>query len=107
MRLHDKVAVITGGASGMGRATATRFLQEGAAVVIADYNENTGQQTLALCAERGFRERARFIRTDVAKEPEVAAMIALAISEFGKVDVVFNNAGLGGALGPVWDIEVE
>jgi len=107
MRLHDKVAVITGGASGMGRATATRFLQEGASVVIADYNENTGQQTLALCAERGFRDRARFIRTDVAKEPEVAAMIALAISEFGKVDVVFNNAGLGGALGPVWDIEVE
>jgi NAD(P)-dependent dehydrogenase (short-subunit alcohol dehydrogenase family) len=84
-----------------------RFLQEGASVVIADYNDDTGKQTLALCAERGFRDRARFIRTDVAKEPEVAAMIALAISEFGKVDVVFNNAGLGGALGPVWDIEVE
>src|SRR5215471_5013384 len=107
MRLHDKVAVITGGASGMGRATATRFLEEGASVVIADYNEDTAKQTLALCAERGFRDRARFIRTDVAKEPEVAAMIALAISEFGRVDVVFNNAGLGGALGPVWDIEVE
>jgi len=107
MRLRDKVAVITGGASGMGRATATSFLQGGGSVVIADYNENTGQQTVALWAERGFRDRARFIRTDVAKEPEVAAMIALAISEFGKVDVVFNNAGLGGALGPVWDIEVE
>jgi NAD(P)-dependent dehydrogenase (short-subunit alcohol dehydrogenase family) len=107
MRLRDKVAVITGGASGMGRATATRFLQEGASVVIADYNEDTGKQTLALCAERGFRDRTRFIRTDVAREAEVAAMIALAISEFGKVDVVFNNAGLGGALGPVWDIEVE
>src|SRR5215472_5282972 len=107
MRLHDKVAVITGGASGMGRATATRFLQEGASVVIADYNEDTGKQTLALCAERGFRDRTRFIRTDVAREPEVAAMIALAISEFGRVDIVFNNAGLGGALGPVWDIEVE
>ncbi len=107
MQLQDKVAVITGGASGMGRATVLRFLQEGARAVIADFNEDTGKQTLAIASERGFRDRARFIRTDVAKEADVAAMIALAVSEFGRLDVVFNNAGVGGALGPVWDIEVE
>ncbi len=54
MRLENKVAVITGGASGMGRATTIRFLQEGASVVVADYNEDTGKQTLAIAAERGI-----------------------------------------------------
>ncbi len=107
MRLQNKVAVITGGASGMGRATTLRFLDEGASVVIADYNEDTGKQTMALAAERGFREPVRFIRTDVAKESDVAAMIELAVSDFGRLDIVFNNAGVGGALGPIWDVEVE
>ena len=91
----------------MGRATTMRFLQEGASVVVADYNEDTGKQTLAIAAEKGFREQARFIRTDVAKEAEVAAMIDLAMSDFGRVDIVFNNAGVGGALGPIWDVEVS
>ena len=107
MRLENKVAVITGGASGMGRATTMRFLGEGASVVVADYNEDTGKQTLAIAAEKGFREQVRFIRTDVAKEAEVAAMIELAMSDFGRVDIVFNNAGVGGALGPIWDVEVN
>jgi NAD(P)-dependent dehydrogenase (short-subunit alcohol dehydrogenase family) len=107
MRLENKVAVITGGASGMGRATTLRFLQEGASVVIADFNEDTGKQTLAIAAERGFRAQSRFIRTDVAKEADIAAMIELAVSDFGGVDIVFNNAGVGGALGPIWDVEVD
>ena len=107
MRLKDKAAVITGGASGMGRATTMRFLAEGASVVVADYNEDTGKQTLAIATERGFREHVRFIRTDVAQEPEVAAMIDLAVKEFGRLDIVFNNAGVGGALGPIWDVEVD
>jgi len=107
MRLEHKVAVITGGASGMGRATTIRFLQEGASVVVADYNEDTGKQTLAIAAERGFRAQSRFIRTDVAKEADIAAMIGLAVADFGAVDIVFNNAGVGGALGPIWDVEVD
>jgi NAD(P)-dependent dehydrogenase (short-subunit alcohol dehydrogenase family) len=107
MRLKDKVAVITGGASGMGRATTIRFVEEGASVVIADYNEDTGQQTLAIASDRGFRDQVRFIKTDVAREPEIAAMIDLAVSEFGRLDIVFNNAGVGGALGPIWDVEVD
>lgn len=106
-RLAGTVAVITGGASGMGRATALRFLNEGASVVVADFNEATGAQTLALAAEQGHAERARYIRTDVANEADVVAMIELAVSEFGALDVVFNNAGVGGAIGPLTETSVE
>ncbi len=105
MKLKDKVAVITGGASGMGQATALRFLNEGARVVVADYNEQSGKETLALAKDAGYAEKIRFIRMDVAKESDVQAMIACAVSEFGRLDIVFNNAGVGGAIGPVWDIE--
>ena len=105
--LEGKVAVITGGASGMGRATALRFLDEGASVVFGDLNEQTASETVALAEDAGHEKRVRFIRTDVAEEDNVVAMIALAVEEFGRLDVVFNNAGLGGAFGPISDIEVE
>jgi NAD(P)-dependent dehydrogenase (short-subunit alcohol dehydrogenase family) len=107
MKLRDKVAVITGGASGMGQATALRFLNEGARVVVADYNEQSGKDTLAFATKGGHAEKIRFIRTDVAKEADVEAMIDCAVSNFGRLDIVFNNAGVGGAIGPVWDIEEE
>src|SRR5574340_122737 len=106
-RLQDKVAVITGGGNGIGRATALRFLDEGAAVVIADYNESTGQQTLNLAAAAGHVRRIRFIRTDVTKEDQVAAAIDLGVSAFGRLDCVFNNAGIGGAFGPLTHITAE
>ncbi|MGE0680295.1 MAG: SDR family NAD(P)-dependent oxidoreductase [Candidatus Binatia bacterium] len=107
MRLKDKVAVITGGASGMGRATVLRFLDEGAQVVIADFNEKNGQETLKLAGSAGHASNVRFIRTDVAKETDVKAMIDCATSNFGRLDIVFNNAGVGGVIGPVWDIEED
>lgn len=107
MRLADKVAVITGGASGMGRATVLKFLQEGAQVVIADFNESTGADTVALAGEQGFGDQVRFIKTDVASETDVEAMLALAVSEFGHLDIVFNNAGVGGAIGPLTETTVE
>jgi NAD(P)-dependent dehydrogenase (short-subunit alcohol dehydrogenase family) len=91
----------------MGRATTLRFLAEGARVVVADFNEDTGAQTLAIAAERGFRDQSRFIRTDVAKEADISAMIDLAMKEFGRLDIVFNNAGVGGAIGPIWDVEED
>jgi NAD(P)-dependent dehydrogenase (short-subunit alcohol dehydrogenase family) len=103
--LEGKVAVITGGGSGMGRATTLRFLDEGASVVFGDLNEETAQQTLDLASEH--EKHVRFIRTDVADEADVAAMIDLATEEFGRLDIVFNNAGLGGAFGPIEDLEVE
>src|SRR5688500_14902282 len=104
-RLDDKVAVITGGASGMGRATTLRFLDEGASVVFGDLNEETAKETIAIAEDAGHEKRVRFIRTDVAEETDVAAMVALAVEEFGRLDVIFNNAGLGGAFGPITDIE--
>lgn len=101
MRLLNKVAVITGGASGMGRASVLRFLAEGAKVVIADYNAETGERTLAEARQAGHGDSARFIRTDVAQEADVERMLQLAVTEFGRLDIVFNNAGVGGAIGPL------
>jgi NAD(P)-dependent dehydrogenase (short-subunit alcohol dehydrogenase family) len=104
-RLDNKVAVITGAASGMGRATAIRFAGEGAAVVIADLNQEGGEAAARECRENGGR--AVFQKTDVSAEVEVKAAIDRAISEFGRLDITFNNAGLGGALGTIEQISVE
>lgn len=105
MRLADKVAVVTGGASGMGRSTVLRYLAEGAKVVIADFNVDHGQDTLDAISDAGFSDAAKFIKTDVAKEKDVLAALECATESFNKLDVVFNNAGVGGAIGPVWDID--
>lgn len=107
MRLNGKVAVITGGASGMGHSTVLRFLNEGAHVVIADFNEENGDAVAAEGKAAGHGDAVRFIKTDVAKEADIEAMINLAVVEFGRLDIIFNNAGVGGAVGPIWDIEVE
>ena len=107
MRLENKVAVITGGASGMGLATAMRFLEEGARVVIADYNAETGNAALIAADGAGYRGLASFIRTDVASEPDVEAMLQRALDEYGGLDIVFNNAGVGGAVGPLTETTVS
>jgi len=104
-RLEGKVAVITGGGSGMGRATVLRFLDEGASVVFGELNEQTAMDTLDLAGD--YEKNVRSIRTDVAVESDVEAMINLAVEEFGRLDIVFNNAGVGGAFGPIDTIEVE
>ncbi|MCX8071603.1 MAG: SDR family oxidoreductase [Candidatus Binatia bacterium] len=105
-RLDDKVAVITGGASGIGRATVFRFLQEGAKVVIADYNAQAGEETLSAAQQQGFTDRVLFQRTDVADEVQVERAIRLAMDRWGRLDCMFNNAGVGGAFGPITDIDV-
>jgi NAD(P)-dependent dehydrogenase (short-subunit alcohol dehydrogenase family) len=99
--------VITGGASGMGRATALRFLDEGASVVIADLNEGTAKETLALAEGRGAGSRVAFVRTNVADEDDVAAAVERAQDDFGGLDCMFNNAGIGGAIGSLLELEVE
>jgi len=106
-RLDGKVAVVTGGASGMGRATVELFLREGARVVVADLNAENGRTLLAELAAEGFTERVDFIRTDVAEETQVVAMLERARKRFDRLDVVFNNAGVGGAFGPITEIAVE
>ena len=87
-RLKDKVAIVTGGTSGIGKRTVERFVEEGARVVIAARREKEGE---ALAEALG--ENVRFIRTDVSKEADVEAMIAFAVETFGRLDVLFNNAG--------------
>ncbi|MBT3370829.1 MAG: glucose 1-dehydrogenase [Rhodospirillaceae bacterium] len=106
-RLADKVAVITGGASGMGQATVYRFLAEGAKVVIGDLNAETGAATMAEITKRGAADRAAFMVTDVAEEADVEALVACATDKFGRLDCIYNNAGIGGAIGPISDTRVE
>ena len=93
-RLENKVAVITGAASGMGRATAARFAREGAAVLLADVDERGGEEAVARIAADGGR--AAFVRTDVSSSDAVQAMIGAALERFGGLDVLFNNAGIAG-----------
>jgi NAD(P)-dependent dehydrogenase (short-subunit alcohol dehydrogenase family) len=93
-RLEGKVAVVTGGASGIGEATVRQFVAEGARVVVADLQEGPGED---LAAELGAA--VRFVRADVAVEADVAAAIAAATDQFGGLDVLYNNAGLVGATG--------
>jgi len=106
-RIDGKVAVITGGANGIGRATVLRFLEEGARVVAADVNETTGRETIDLAAQAGHASAIRFQRTDVTVEADIEAVIKFAVSEFGRLDCVFNNAGVGGAFGPITHISAE
>jgi NAD(P)-dependent dehydrogenase (short-subunit alcohol dehydrogenase family) len=103
-RLDGKVAVITGGGSGIGRATALRFLAEGAAVVIADLNRDAGAETLELARDAGH-ERIHFVPTDVTDEAQIAAAIQAAPQRFGRLDCVFNNAGIAGAFGPITHLD--
>ncbi|MDK8181329.1 SDR family oxidoreductase [Paenibacillus sp. UMB4589-SE434] len=100
----NKVAVITGGASGIGRATALKFASKGAHVVVADFNEQAGNQTVAQIKESGGQ--AIFVKTDVSKFEEVEALIEHAVAAFGKIDVMFNNAGIG-RVTPVLDQDLH
>jgi NAD(P)-dependent dehydrogenase (short-subunit alcohol dehydrogenase family) len=104
-RLKGKVAAITGAASGIGRATAIKFAGEGAAVVIADLNVEGGEAAVRDCKENGGR--AVFHKTDVSAEAEVKALIARAIKEFGRLDIIYNNAGIVGATGSIEQTSVE
>jgi NAD(P)-dependent dehydrogenase (short-subunit alcohol dehydrogenase family) len=96
---ENKVALITGGSYGIGRATAVAFAQRGARVVIADWIEDTEGETLRLVTEAG--SEAVFVTCDVSKSSDVKAMIDKTISTFGTLDFAFNNAGIEGLMGPV------
>jgi dihydroanticapsin dehydrogenase len=91
-RFDGKVAIVTGGGNGIGRATCLRFAEEGAAVVVAEIDEPSGQETAHVIRAAGGR--ALFVRTDVADEPSIAAMVAEAVQTYGRIDILVNNAAV-------------
>lgn len=101
-RLDGKVAVITGGASGIGAGTVRRFVEEGARCVVADIQVDTGQ---ALADEVG--DAAVFARADVTVEDDVRGAVELAVERFGRIDCMVNNAGIVGATGSITDIGID
>jgi NAD(P)-dependent dehydrogenase (short-subunit alcohol dehydrogenase family) len=94
-RVEGKVALVTGGASGIGRATALTFARERAKLVVADMNEEGGQQTVHMITENGGE--AIFVRTDVTQATAVEALISKAVETYGRLDYAHNNAGISGA----------
>lgn len=92
-KLQDKVAIITGGASGIGLATVRAFLEKGAKVVIADYNETAGE-----AVEKELKETYEdvlFVKVNIGDEQEVERLVAETVNHFGKLDIIYNNAGIG------------
>ena len=104
--LAGKVAVITGGASGIGRSGALRFLKEGARVVIGDIHDDRGEETLEAARAQGTPD-IRYIHVDASEEADVEAMIGLAVKAFGRLDCVYCNAGWLGTRGSLLDVELS
>jgi NAD(P)-dependent dehydrogenase (short-subunit alcohol dehydrogenase family) len=113
MRLQEKVALITGAGSGIGRETALLFANEGARIVVADVNDDAGAETVARVQATGGW--AAYVHADVSKPAEAEGMIRFAEERFGKLDVIFNNAGISHARDDdainteldVWDLTFE
>ncbi len=101
-RLDGKVAVVTGGCSGIGLATVERFVEEGARVLLADIQDDQGAET-----EQRLAGKLRYLHCDVTREAEIAATMQAAAETFGGLDIVFNNAGAGGAREPIEEMTGE
>jgi NAD(P)-dependent dehydrogenase (short-subunit alcohol dehydrogenase family) len=92
MKLSGRVAIVTGAASGIGRASSLAFAREGAQVIAADLDEQGGKETVARILDQGYE--AFFIRTDVTSEMEAKRMVEETIHRWGRIDILFNNAGI-------------
>ncbi|HXQ13068.1 MAG TPA: glucose 1-dehydrogenase [Caulobacteraceae bacterium] len=101
-RLKDKVAIVTGAALGIGRATATRMAQEGAAVALLDLHDDVGRDLAADLSARGGK--GRYWRCDVTREAEIARVFGEVVGEFGGLDILVNNAGVAGANKPTHEL---
>ncbi|GAB3564965.1 SDR family oxidoreductase [Spirosoma luteolum] len=98
---QNKIVFVTGAGSGIGRATALLFAQDGAAVVVADIDPAGGQETVGLI--QAFTDRAFFVACDVAQPAQLEAAIQQTVAQFGRLDIAINNAGVGGAYGKLLD----
>lgn len=101
-RLQDKVAVITGGAGGIGKVTAKRFLDEGASVVLVDLFEDALAE-----AKKELGDKVLTVQADVSKEEDVQKYVDKTVEQFGKIDIFFNNAGIEGKVAPITEQKVE
>ena len=99
--LSGKVAIVTGGSSGIGRACAIAFAREGASVVVASRREDEGQETVRLIKEAG--SDGFFVKTDVAKEADVSTMVEKTVARYGRLDYAVNNAGIEQVPSPLID----
>ena len=106
-KLTGKVAIITGAASGIGWSSVHLFLKEGAKVIGFDLNPETSGALTESVVEQGFESNFQMKLGDVADEADIAASVELAKQTFGRVDIMFNNAGVGGAFGPMVHTDVE
>jgi NAD(P)-dependent dehydrogenase (short-subunit alcohol dehydrogenase family) len=103
VRFAGKSVLITGGGSGIGRATVLAFAAEGADLVVGDWNAELGEQVAAQARALGVR--AEFLRTDVSKAADCEALVNRALSAYGRLDVAFNNAGINLRVAPIAEIE--
>jgi len=102
---RGRVAIVTGAAAGIGRASALGFARAGASVVVADIDVSAGEETAALARDLGAR--ASFVATDVASPASVDALLVRTIEEFGRLDFAHNNAGVAGAMHDVGELPIE
>jgi 3-oxoacyl-[acyl-carrier protein] reductase len=97
MKLKNKVCIITGAGQGIGKYYAERLAEEGAKIVIAEYNETTGKSVAEQISSRGYE--ALFVKTDVSNEDSTQAMAKAALEKYGRIDVLINNAAVFASLG--------
>jgi NAD(P)-dependent dehydrogenase (short-subunit alcohol dehydrogenase family) len=103
--LDGKVAVVTGGSSGIGQAACRLYARAGAQVVVSDIDEKRGNETVQ--AIQKSKGEATFIRADVSKPENCRALVDLAVEKYGRLDIAFNNAGIGGEANPVAEYSLE
>ncbi|ARK11878.1 SDR family oxidoreductase [Fibrella sp. ES10-3-2-2] len=102
--LTNKIALVTGAASGIGKATATLYGQLGASVMLSDIHEVAGQQVVEELTKAGIN--ARFAKADVSDPVQCQQLVQATVSTFGRLDIAFNNAGIGGELNPTADYSI-